>query len=65
MKLIRIVKRKPGVFRGFAWQHSLSLLADTQPVLLDVLDMVTIDHEHYAGLLKLRTLQSSEKQGAL
>ena len=35
-------------------EHDLSLLAETQPVLLDVLDMMkAVDKEHYDGLAKL------------
>ncbi|MDP1919120.1 MAG: AAA family ATPase [Myxococcales bacterium] len=35
-------------------EHDLSLLAETQPVLLDVLEMMrTTDGEHYAGLERL------------
>lgn len=35
-------------------EHDLSLLAETQPVLLDVLELMkTVDKEHYEGLEKL------------
>lgn len=35
-------------------EHDLSLLAETQPVLLDVLDMMkAVDKEHYEGLERL------------
>ena len=46
--------------------HDLSLLAETQPVLLDTLEMMmAVDSEHYAGLLKLVSAQPVEEQGEL
>lgn len=44
--------------------HDLSLLAETQPVLRDTLEMMrAVDHEHYDGLLKLVAIQPAEEQG--
>lgn len=46
--------------------HDLSLLAETQPVLRDTLEMMmTVDSEHYEGLLKLVAVQPVEEQGEL
>jgi wobble nucleotide-excising tRNase len=45
-------------------EHDLSLLAETQPVLLDVLELMkAVDKEHYDGLLKLVAIQPNEEQG--
>jgi len=45
-------------------EHDLSLLAETQPVLLDVLEMMKlVDNQHYEGLLKLVAVQPIEEQG--
>ncbi|MCZ2135383.1 MAG: AAA family ATPase [Burkholderiales bacterium] len=50
-------------------EHDLSLLAETQPVLLDVLDLMkAVDKEHYEGLEKLVAssdglLSSAEQAG--
>lgn len=47
-------------------EHDLSLLAETQPVLLDVLEMMkVVNKDHYEGLLKLVTVQPIEEQGEL
>jgi wobble nucleotide-excising tRNase len=44
--------------------HDLSLLAETQPVLRDTLEMMmAVDREHYDGLLKLVAIQPIEEQG--
>jgi wobble nucleotide-excising tRNase len=44
--------------------HDLSLLAETQPVLRDTLEMMmAVDREHYDGLLKLVAPQPVEEQG--
>ncbi|MCO6465021.1 MAG: AAA family ATPase [Bradyrhizobiaceae bacterium] len=44
--------------------HDLSLLAETQPVLLDTLEMMmSVDREHYDGLLTLVVNQPTEDQG--
>ena len=41
-------------------EHDLSLLAETQPVLLDILEMMkAIDKEHYEGLEKLVATEGS------
>lgn len=46
--------------------HDLSLLAETQPVLRDTLEMMmAVDREHYEGLLKLVAVQPIEEQGEL
>lgn len=46
--------------------HDLSLLAETQPVLRDTLEMMmAVDSEHYSGLLKLVAVQPVEEQGEL
>ena len=46
--------------------HDLSLLAETQPVLRDTLEMMmAVDREHYDGLLKLVAVQPVEEQGEL
>lgn len=46
--------------------HDLSLLAETQPVLRDTLEMMmAVDSEHYEGLLKLVAVQPVEEQGEL
>ncbi len=45
-------------------EHDLSLLAETQPVLRDTLEMMmAVDREHYDGLLKLVAAQRVEEQG--
>jgi wobble nucleotide-excising tRNase len=45
-------------------EHDLSLLAETQPVLLDVLEMMKlVDNQHYEGLLKLVATQPVVEQG--
>lgn len=42
--------------------HDLSLLAETQPVLRDTLEMMmAVDREHYDGLLKLVAIQPIEE----
>ena len=42
--------------------HDLSLLAETQPVLRDILEMMmVVDREHYDGLLKLVAVQPIEE----
>lgn len=44
--------------------HDLSLLAETQPVLRDTLEMMmAVDREHYDGLLKLVAIQPIEEEG--
>ena len=44
--------------------HDLSLLAETQPVLRDTLEMMmAVDREHYDGLLKLVAVQPIEELG--
>ena len=46
--------------------HDLSLLAETQPVLRDTLEMMmAVDREHYDGLLKLVAIEPIEEQGEL
>jgi wobble nucleotide-excising tRNase len=46
--------------------HDVSLLAETQPVLREILEMMrTVDPQHYVGLLRLNGIQSIEEQGAL
>lgn len=46
--------------------HDLSLLAETQPVLRDTLEMMmAVDSEHYEGLLKLVAVQPVEEKGEL
>ena len=45
-------------------EHDLSLLAETQPVLLDVLEMMkVVDKDHYEGLLKLVTVGFVAEEG--
>jgi len=44
--------------------HDLSLLAETQPVLRDLLELMeAVDKEHYDGLIKAVTRSSAEEQG--
>ena len=46
--------------------HDLSLLAEIQPVLLDILEMMkAVDIEHYNGLLRMVAIQSLEDKGEL
>ena len=45
-------------------EHDLSLLAETQPVLRDVLELMeAVDKDHYDGLIKAVTRSSAEEQG--
>ncbi len=45
-------------------EHDLSLLAETQPVLLDVLEMMkAVDKDHYDGLEKLITTLVETEEG--
>lgn len=45
-------------------EHDLSLLAETQPVLLDVLDMMkVVDKDHYEGLERLIAQKDAEAAG--
>ncbi|RCK79660.1 MAG: Translation-disabling ACNase RloC [Candidatus Ozemobacter sibiricus] len=45
-------------------EHDLSLLAETQPVLRDLLELMkAVDKDHYDGLIKIVTLSSVEEQG--
>lgn len=45
-------------------EHDLSLLAETQPVLRDILDMMkAVDGMHYEGLLKAIGAKASEEHG--
>lgn len=45
-------------------EHDLSLLAETQPVLRDVLELMeAVDKDHYDGLIKAVTRSSVDKQG--
>lgn len=46
-------------------EHDLSLLAETQPVLLDMLDMMkVVDKDHYEGLEKLLTRGDLAQEGS-
>ena len=45
-------------------EHDLSLLAETQPVLREVLELMeTVDKDHYEGLIKMVAPSSVEEQG--
>jgi len=45
-------------------EHDLSLLAETQPVLREVLElMAAVDKDHYDGLIKMVAPSSVEEQG--
>jgi wobble nucleotide-excising tRNase len=45
-------------------EHDLSLLAETQPVLREVLELMeAVDKDHYDGLIKIVTPSSVEEQG--
>jgi len=45
-------------------EHDLSLLAETQPVLRDVLELMeAVDKDHYDGLIKAVTRSSADEQG--
>ncbi|MCA8248057.1 AAA family ATPase [Burkholderia multivorans] len=45
-------------------EHDLSLLAEAQPVLREVLELMeTVDKDHYEGLIKMVTPSSVEEQG--
>ena len=45
-------------------EHDLSLLAETQPVLREVLELMeAVDRDHYLGLIKMVAPSSVEEQG--
>jgi wobble nucleotide-excising tRNase len=45
-------------------EHDLSLLAETQPVLREVLELMeTVDRDHYKGLIKMVAPSTVEEQG--
>lgn len=45
-------------------EHDLSLLAETQPVLREVLELIeAVDRDHYHGLIKMVAPSSVEEQG--
>jgi wobble nucleotide-excising tRNase len=54
IRILRLLNTYSHANAVFDPEHDLSLLAETQPVLLDVLELMkTVDKDHYEGLEKL------------